>query len=389
MNEQAHNDLLALLSIPGKPGEELAVAEHLHRELIVMGIRAESISSDKAHEQSEYGGNTGNLIVQLDGHGNGPRRMFSAHMDTVPSVVGAVPRLDAGRRRIVNDAPGKALGGDNRTGCAVVMQVARVLCGRANDHAPTTLIFFVQEEVGLVGARGMDVAQLGSPIPAMCFNFDGSRANEFVTSVIGTKRFTIDIEGIAAHAGANPADGVSAAMIAAEALSKLERDGWHGVVENAGGRGSANVGIIQGGTGSNVVMPQLHILAEARSHDPEFREEIITAWNREFLRSVESHANRDGACGEVRFGFGPSYEAFSLSDDDPVVKAVLSAARQCGVDAQCVSNDGGMDANWIVAHGISAVTIGVGQRNVHTPKEFVDLEHFDLACRIATQLAGD
>ena len=167
MDDQAHDDLMQLLSIPGPPGEELAVVDYLRRELTAMGVGAESILTDKAHEQSEYGGNTGNLIVRLDGHGRGPRRLFSAHMDTVPGAVGAIPRLDATNGTIVNDALGKALGGDNRTGCAVLMQVARLLCGRAADHAPTTLVFFVQEEVGLVGARGMDVPLLGLPTATM------------------------------------------------------------------------------------------------------------------------------------------------------------------------------------------------------------------------------
>jgi tripeptide aminopeptidase len=71
------------------------------------------------------------------------------------------------------------------------------------------------------------------------------------------------------------------------------------------------------------------------------------------------------------------------------VQAVLTVASQCGIAVECVSNDGGMDANWIVGHGIPAVTIGAGQRNVHTPEEYVDLEHFDLACRLAIQLAID
>src|SRR5262245_33311697 len=128
MSTRAVDDLLALLAIPGPPGEEAAVAAHLRRVLIEAGVAPDCIGTDLAHRQSEYGGNTGNLIVPLDGHRkDAPRRMFCAHMDTVPGAVGAVARLDGARERIVNDAPGKALGGDNRTGCAVLLQLARAL----------------------------------------------------------------------------------------------------------------------------------------------------------------------------------------------------------------------------------------------------------------------
>jgi tripeptide aminopeptidase len=334
--------------------------------------------------------------------------MFTAHMDTVPDAVGAVPRLDSEKRRIVNDAAGKALGGDNRTGCAVLLQVARELCRRFGNHAPTTLVFFVQEEVGLVGSRGLEVALLGPTLPSECVNVDSSRVDEIITAVIGTKRFTIDIAGIAAHAGAHPEDGVSAAMIAATALAELHRDGWHGAIEKSAAQcshhaprdelhhverdgctatGSANVGIIRGGTGSNVVMPEMHLLAEARAHDPAFREAIIAAWHGAFERAAAAQPNCRGQRGSLRFGPGPAYEAFDLPADAPVVRSVLAAAARCGIDARCVSNNGGMDANWTVARGIPTVTIGAGQRHVHTPSEHIDLADFEHACRLAVELA--
>jgi tripeptide aminopeptidase len=245
----------------------------------------------------------------------------------------------------------------------------------------------VQEEVGLVGARGLDVALLGTPTPTLCYNLDGSGADEFVTSVIGTQRFTIDIAGIAAHAGAFPADGLSAAVVAAHALAALDRDGWHGKIVRAEGVGSANVGIINGGQGSNVVMPTLHMLAEARSHDPAFRQRIIDAWQAEFRKAAAELANQKGEHGSVTFGPGPTYEAFALSPTEPTVQRLLGAAALCGLDAQLVSNDGGMDANWIVAHGIPAVTIGVGQRSVHSPAEWIDLDEFDAVCELMRTVA--
>src|SRR4051812_15859788 len=123
----AVDDLLALLALPGPPGEEGPVAEHLRRALLDLGVSAGAITNDVAHRRSEYGGTTGNLIVRLDGLRGGPRRLFSAHLDTVPLALGARPRLDAEAGRIINGAPGHALGGDNRTGCAVLLQVARAL----------------------------------------------------------------------------------------------------------------------------------------------------------------------------------------------------------------------------------------------------------------------
>lgn len=381
----ALDDLLELIPIPGPPTGEAEVAAHLRAKLVTIGIPETSITTDNAQDQSEYGGDTGNLIVSLDGHGRGDRWMYSTHMDTVPGAVGTQPRLVD--EELHSGVEGKALGGDNRAGCALLLQVARSLVAQQGNHRPSTLVFFIQEEVGLVGARGMDLDKLGSPRPSLCFNFDGGPPDELVTSVIGTERFNIHIDGIPAHAGARPEQGVSASTIASVAIAELEREGWNGRIDRKEGKGSANVGTIEGGTGTNVIMPALHILAEARSHSQEFRQTIIDRWKSTFEQAATSIANEAGDCGTVAFSGGPTYEPFALPDDAPVVSAVEGAANECGVVTQTVTNDGGMDANWIVGHGIPAVTLGVGQQNAHTPEERLNLSRFHTACRIATTLA--
>ena len=385
MIDLAISDLMQLLPIEGPPGREAAVAAFLRQRLIEIGVPAENITTDNAQDQSEYGGETGNLIVHIEGRRQEPRRMFSTHMDTVPDCVGCKPRLDRDAGRIVNDAPGRALGGDNRAGCAILLAVARELVARKGDHAPATLVFFIQEEVGLVGARGMDVTKLGATKPALCINLDGGPVDELITAVTGTERFTIDVKGIPSHAG-RPALGANAGVVAAMAVAELQAGGWHGRIEKDGLVGSANLGVVRGGQGSNVVMPAMSILAEARSHDRAFRKTIIDTWKDAFVRAAASLKNSDGEAGAVSFGPGPTYEPYRLEDDEPVVRMTLEAAKRCGFEMKTVNNEGGVDANWIVAHGIPAVTIAVGQRRVHTSDEWIDLADFEKACRVVVEL---
>jgi len=387
MIESAINDLLALLPIPGPPGQEKEVAEYLHKILVDMGIPDEQISYDQAQDQSEYGGNVGNMIVKIEGQLAGPTLMFSTHMDTVPDCVGCQPCLDQERNRIINDASGTALGGDNRAGCAILLTLARKLMALNGAHPPIVLVFFIQEEVGLVGARGLDVGLLGEQLPTMCINLDGGKVEEVVTAVIGSQRFTIDITGVAAHAGSRVAEGVSAAVIASKAIAELDQADWHGRIEKPEGSGTSNVGIIEGGKGSNVVMPSLHILAEARSHNPQFRRKIIDTWQDAFRRAAVSVTNIHNQHGTVVFGPGPTYEAYALPDDAPVVRKVKQAADLIGLPVKFVSDDGGMDANWIVAHGIPCVTLNIGQRDIHTPDEWIDLHDFERACQLVIAIA--
>ncbi len=319
--------------------------------------------------------------------------MFSAHLDTVAIARGCEPRLvpadgavPAGR--IVNDAAGTALGGDDRAGCAVLLQIARALTGplAAVPRPPIVLVFTVQEELGLIGARELDVSLLGLDRPVLGFNFDGERADELIARVTGTERFSVEIKGVASHAGLNPAGGVSAVVIAAKGIAELDAAGWHGRIERDGNRGSANVGVIEGGTGTNIVMDRLTIRAEVRSHDPAFRKQVCEVYKEAFCRAAADTTNAQGQCGAVTFGPGPCYESFALADDAPVVRAALSAAERCGLPLRLVSNDGGMDANWYNARGIPVVSLGLGTRNVHTVDEWIDLKDFQEACRLALQL---
>jgi tripeptide aminopeptidase len=387
MIESAIHDLLALLPIPGPPAKEKLIAEHLHGMLVDMGIPGEDICYDRAQEQSEYGGEVGNMIVKIAGQQSGSTLMFSTHMDTVPQCVGCKPRLDREQNRIVNDAPNTALGGDNRAGCAILVTLARRLMELKGAHPNIVIIFFVQEEVGLVGARGLDVSLLGEQLPEIGINLDGGRVEEVVTATIGSERFTIDVTGIPAHAGSRVAEGVSAAVIASKAIAELDQAGWHGRITQPEGTGTSNVGIIEGGKGSNVVMPKLHILAEARSHDKDFRRKIIETWQDAFRRAASSVTNIHNQFGSVSFGPGPTYEPYALADDAPVVQAVRRAAEQIRLEIKLVHDDGGSDASWVNAHGISCVTLNIGQRDVHTTDESIDLHDFERACELVIAIA--
>jgi len=51
--------------------------------------------------------------------------------------------------------------------------------------------------------------------------------------------------------------------------------------------------------------------------------------------------------------------------------------------------NGGLDANWMTAHGIPTVTLGCGQLFQHMVREQLDVSAFHDACRIALRLATD
>ena len=82
---------LQLMPIRGKSGEERPVAEFIIDRLRSAGLPDDCIEFDDANKRTVIPGEIGNLIVKLPGTMRGPRRLLTAHMDTVPICVGSRP----------------------------------------------------------------------------------------------------------------------------------------------------------------------------------------------------------------------------------------------------------------------------------------------------------
>ena len=372
-----------LMAIPGKSGEEAQVAKFIIDKLTAAGAPADAIGFDDANTRTTLKGQTGNLILQLPGTQRKPRRMLSAHMDTVPICVGTKPRREGDFLRSAN--PKTGLGADDRAGCAVVLAAALDILEQQLPHPPLTFCWFIQEEIGLHGARHLDVKKLGKP--KLAFNFDGGAPNKLTIGATGGYRMQIVVSGIASHAGVAPELGVSAISIAALAIADLQRDGWLGLVEKGRQRGTSNVGYIHGGEATNVVTDRVELKAEARSHNPKFREKIQAEIEKAFTRAAKELQNGLGQRGSVQFTGRLDYEAYKLEDDAPSVATAEKAVEAVGLKPLKAISNGGLDTNWLFLHGIPAVTLGCGQVNAHMVTEALDIPAFQNAIKIGLKLA--
>lgn len=375
--------VMQLMAIPGKSGDEAVVASFIRQKLLGAGASPAAIVTDDAHQRTIIQGNAGNLLFKLPGTMHAPRRMLSAHMDTVPICVGCQPERNGDFVRSANPATG--LGGDDRAGAATILSAALAILKEGLPHPPLTFCWFIQEEVGLQGARHLQKNLLGKP--AMCFNWDGGAPEKVTIGATGGYRMDITVGGVASHAGVAPERGVSAIAIAACAIADLHRDGWHGLVEKGKQRGTSNVGVISGGDATNVVTDRVTIRAEARSHNPKFREKIIREIEKSFQRAAREVKSWEGKRGRVTIDGRLDYEAFRLDPESACVKLAEQAVSAAGRTPLVAISNGGLDANWLNAHGIPTVTLGCGQMNVHMTSEMLDINGYEDACRIALKLA--
>lgn len=383
--ESAFKLVMDLMAIPGTSGEEGRVSDFIVRKLKAGGAPASAIHIDSANLRTPIRGDTGNLVLKLPGHRRAPRRMLTAHLDTVPICVGSKPVRTNNLVKSAN--PNTGLGADNRAGCATILSAALEILKHDLPHPPLTFCWFVQEETGLQGARLASKSLFGNP--KLAFNWDGGSPTKLTIGATGGYRLQIDIRGLASHAGGAPEWGVSAITIASLAIADLHQNGWHGDIRKGNDHGTSNVGVVRGGDATNVVTDRVTVRAEARSHNPKFRERIVSEITKAFERAAKKVRNVAGAHGEVQVDGKLDYESFKLELDQPCVVAGAAAIQSLGHQPEFAIANGGVDANWLSARGIPTVTIGCGQLHQHTTSEALDVEQFEIACQLALRLATD
>jgi tripeptide aminopeptidase len=372
-----------LMAIPGKSCEEQLIAQAVIDELTAMGVPKKCISFDTAHKRTPLPGQIGNLIVKLPGKKGLPRIMLSAHMDTVPICVGCQPKRKGGVIYSANSETG--LGADDRAGVAAVLFGLRSHIGSA-DAPPITACFFVQEEIGLQGSRALSVEKLGEP--SFALNFDGGNPYKLTLGATGGERLAIRLKGVPAHAGIAPAAGASAIHAAGIAIAALHKGKWLGAVKRGRLEGTSNIGVIHGGSATNVVADSVEIAAEARSHDSSLRTAIADAMEKAFHDAAAQVVTKTGVAVKAEVQRRVDYESFRLNEDSPIVEMTRRAIRELDAQPETGVTNGGIDANWLVKHGIPTVTLGCGQREVHTNKEQLDVADFLAACEIARKVVS-
>ncbi len=376
---------MELMAIPGRSGAEGQVAEYIQNQLLRAGVDASNVHRDSAWKRAPIRGQTGNLVLRLPGTQRGPRRMFSAHMDTVPICIGSRPIRSGELVRSGDSQTG--LGADDRSGVAVILNTALEILEQELPHPPLTFCWFIQEEIGLQGSRCVSKSLLGKP--QMAFNFDGGSPAKVTIGATGGYRLSIEIRGIASHAGGAPERGVSAIVIAALAIADLQQRGWHGDIVKERRCGTSNIGVIQGGEATNVVADHVLIHAEARSHDPVMRQRIVREIVGAFEKAAREVKNTAGATGRVTVDGRLDYESYRLEESAPCVQAAIAAVQGIGRAPELAIANGGIDANWLVKHGIATASFGCGAMNVHTVDEALNVQDFQDACRVALRLACD
>lgn len=312
----------------------------------------------------QLGGRGGNIIARIRGTTDAPPVLLNAHLDTVESTRG-IKVVEEGD--IIRTDGSTILGGDDKAGIAIILEVLRVLHEKRLPHPPIEVVFTIREEKGLLGAKVLDFSKLRAKYG---FVVDGEdNPAEIIIQTPTHESFIVTIKGRSAHAGVEPEKGINAIVVAARAIAKIR---WGRIDEDT----TCNVGVIEGGRAINIVPDTCKLRGEIRSHNikalDELRHRIEQIFNEE--------ARALGATAEVRFT--QLYQGFSISPKLPVVQAVIRALEQMGIKAIPRKIGGGSDANIFAAHGIQCVILATGASRLHTHQEQVSISRMHQCAQV-------
>lgn len=361
--EEIRETFAELATIDSPSFGEREMADHIIELFAGIGIPLEEDDS-AAHT----GGNAGNLHGYCRGNGSDPI-LLSAHMDTVMPAFGkkAVFHPDG---TITSDGT-TVLGADDISGVTAIFEALRYLQENDIEHGDVELLFTTGEELYCKGARAFDYHCIRSK-SALVLDLSG----EIGTAAYAAPTilsFEATIQGKAAHAGFSPEKGIHAVKAACLAVASLPQGHLDPVT-------TANVGVISGGEGINIVPEKCVVKGEIRSlnHDNALKTE-------EHYREVFLNTARE-AGATVTWKRQVDIQAYETPLSDPVVVAYERACRETGVDPRWIRTFGGSDNNVFAQNGIRGLVIATSMNQVHSCGEYAKVSEIAQVAEILVRM---
>jgi tripeptide aminopeptidase len=363
---------LDLVQIDSLSRHESEIALRLKREIEEVGAVCQFDSAGEAVK-----GNTGNLVGRLAGTvSDAPALLLCAHMDTVVPGEGVKPIVDGD---IVRTDGTTVLGGDDKSGCAIICEALRQLREQNIPHGPIDVVFTICEEVGLLGAKHLDLSMVSAREGIV---FDSDAPGYLFVRAPGAQALRFTVKGLEAHAGMCPERGISAIKVASEAIAAMRL----GRIDD---ETTANLGLIQGGRAINIVPNEVTVRGEARSRDAAKLaaqvEHMVACFKNAAVRaSVTVEGKRVTA--ELDYSGTPEYAAMNVPDDAPLVLKVVEAASRTGRVVKPEAMGGGCDANIFNQRGLTVANLGTGMRDIHTVREWLNVNDMIATAEVTLEL---
>jgi len=375
--------------VPSSPGQ-LELGKQLAAQLVEMGVQ--QVSQD-AH---------GIVMGTIPGNTDAPVVAFNSHVDTSPETTGKnvkpnvietydgqditlsgdpekvitvaeCPELAGAKGKTIITTDGRTLlGGDDKAGVAIIMELAHTLMENPTaTRGPVRVLFTCDEEIG----RGVDHVDIAKVNAAVCYNFDGGGENVVDNETFSADMATVTIEGINIHPAIAKDRMVNAIRVATRFMEGLPqelspertsgREGFLHPYQFEGGVDKVKISILLRDFSTALLEDYASLLHDRASEmEAEFPGCRVKVHVRNQYRNMGDGLNREP-------------RAIDLA-----VEAHRALGRPCSLEAI----RGGTDGSRLTELGLPTPNLSSGQHNIHSPLEWACLDEMVAACEVGLEI---
>lgn len=305
------------------------------------------------------------------GHGAaGPEVLVIGHLDTV------WPLGTLSRKPFQLTPEGRALGPgifDMKAGVAILIESLMAISSLSlPTRRPVRVLLTCDEEIGSRTSRKLVEEAAGTAAAALVLEppLPGGIVK---TGRKGIGAFTVRALGRAAHAGLDPRGGVNAIVeLAHQAIDLAALNDYDRGI-------TVNIGLIGGGTGSNVVPAEAEAKVDLRFWQPEDGERLVAA-----IRGLRPHLPE----ARVEVTGGINRPPMPRSGKNLALYGQARAlAAEMGIDLREDAVGGGSDGNFTAALGVPTLDgLGVDGDGAHAENEHILVRDIPRRAALLTRL---
>lgn len=346
---------------------EREMADRLIPKLKELGFKVEE---DNAGDH--FGGNAGNLYAYLPGTLPGDPILLSGHMDTVEPSKGKKGII--GEDGVIRSAGKAVLGADDVAGLVEILEGIRSVKETGAAHRDIEILFAIAEELYIKGSSVFDFSKIRAK-EAYVLDISGpvGSAAYKAPSLIS---YQVTVTGKASHAGFDPEHGIHAIAIASEAITQIRQ----GHVDE---ETTCNIGLIEGGSGTNIVPEKCTVKGEIRSYSHEKAIHCVEEVGNTFKKVAEKY----GAASEL------TYEvhliAYETAKDSVPVKRFEKVSKELGLAGELVETFGGSDNNSFAKNRIPGLVLSNGMYQAHSVNEYTTIKDLVAGAELIAGLITD
>ena len=375
---------------PSSPGQ-MEIGKLLVEQMKEMGIADAS--------QDEFGIVIGTVPGNVAG---APTVAFNSHVDTSPETTGKNVKpnvienydgkdivLSGDPTKIITaascselpDAKGKTiittdgttlLGGDDKAGVAIIMELANHLIENPDvKRGPVRIFFTCDEEIG----HGVDHVDISKIDATVCYNFDGGGQNDIDEETFSADMAIVTFTGVNIHPAIAKDKMINASRAAGIFISRLPMELSP---ERTDGRdGFLHPYVLEGGVASATLKVLIRDFDTSK-----------LSQHAEVLKQVADSVKTDCPDTNIEIEIVEQYRnmADGLINEPRAVAYAVDAHKTLGRDYKTTIVRGGTDGSRLTELGLPTPNLSSGQHNIHSPLEWACLDEMVAAVEVGVEI---